>query len=170
MGLLHQKRHVQMQMHVSAVWQTIETCPWHHCQLRNVLLVPMTFHHRQEVHHHPTDRFAASVPAVALLPETLFLGMPLYLGDLPLTMGKVILTTDKQHMEAICAAQGNSWRLVTHMNEVSLGDAVRVRVCPWVWMCAPLECVWCVRRGLLLFSFWQLNHRTHPFPLCNIRR
>lgn len=69
---------------------------------------PNDLPHHQEVQQRATDRFAASMHVVALQPKTLFWGMPLYLGDLPLTMGKVILTTDTQHMEAISATGGNS--------------------------------------------------------------
>lgn len=96
-----------MQGLVSAVGRMIETC--RPCQLRKV----------------PVTRSPASPRWPISQTEATVLGMPLSLGDFPPTMGKVILTADTQHMEAISAAGGNSRSLVTHMNEVSLGDAGR---------------------------------------------
>lgn len=40
-------------------------------------------------------------------------------------MGKVILTTDTQHMEAISTAQETYEVSLTHMNDVSLGYRAR---------------------------------------------
>lgn len=126
---------------------------------------PIDLPHHQEVQHHPTDRFAPSVPVVALQPKTLFWGMPLYLGDLPLTMGKVILTTDTQHMEAISATGGNSWSLVTHMNEVSLGDTVRGEALSvGVNVCASWMCLMCVRGSpVILLLTAKSSHSSLPF-------
>lgn len=101
-------------------WLKLRPCPQR--QLRQVSMTCTTSKKSCIV---PLTDFAASAPAVGPQPKTLFWGMPLHLGDFPLTMGKVILTTNTQHMEAISGAGGNSWSLVTHMNEVSLGDTVR---------------------------------------------
>lgn len=80
-------------------------------------------------------------------------------------MGKGILTADKQHMEAISAAQGNSWRLVTHMNEVSLGDAVRGEgLSVGVNVRATWVCLMCARGSpVILLLTAKSSHSSLPF-------